>query len=92
MTTMLTIVGVLAVCIIILLLLFACCKVAADADRQSERDYARFNCAAGMGVSLATTRHGRNTSPFRAIRQRAARIASCSSAKAIPPFWMDSSA
>ena len=40
MTTMLTIVGVLAVCIIILLLLFACCKVAADADRQSERDYA----------------------------------------------------
>lgn len=33
MTTMLTIVGVLAVCIIILLLLFACCKVAADADR-----------------------------------------------------------
>lgn len=39
MTTMLTIVGVLAVCII-LLLLFACCKVAADADRQSERDYA----------------------------------------------------
>lgn len=33
-----------------------------------------------------------NTSPFRAIRQRAASIASCSSAKAIPPFWMDSSA
>lgn len=27
-----------------------------------------------------------------AIRQRAASIASCSSAKAIPPFWMDSSA
>lgn len=38
------------------------------------------------------TRHGRNTSPFRAIRQRAASIVSCSSAKAIPPFWMDSSA
>ena len=51
-----------------------------------------FNCAAGMGVSLATTRHGQNTSPFRAIRQRAASIVSCSSAKAIPPFWMDSSA
>lgn len=35
MTTMLTIVGVLAVCITILLLLFACCKVAADADQGS---------------------------------------------------------
>ena len=42
MMTILTIAGVLAVCIIILLLLFACCKVAADADRQSERDYARL--------------------------------------------------
>lgn len=41
MMTILTIAGVLAVCIIILLLLFACCKVAADADRQS-RDYARL--------------------------------------------------
>ncbi len=40
MMTILTIAGVLAVCIIILL--FACCKVAADADRQSERDYARL--------------------------------------------------
>ena len=42
MMTILTIAGILAVCIIILLLLFACCKVAADADRPSERDYARL--------------------------------------------------
>ena len=42
MMTILTIAGIFAVCIIILLLLFACCKVAADADRQSERDYARL--------------------------------------------------